>query len=219
MPMLRRYADGLMHKIFKALVEKLSALGATIVYASLKNIVLCTGKTSQYTAMAYTRYLIDTIQSEPLFKLLVLEPKKVWSQLLFMDRFNFAGFAGKYKELEGEGWKIDEGEESEPAEIGAEITDDDMQTDATNPDSQPPATLRDECDWNIAEFLPKQVQKHFLANILDFLDKCMQHRDVMVGDGPSQAGFGTQMQRKQKSDDFVKSLFVNRCHESICWLG
>ena len=205
MPMLRRYADGLMHKMFKALVEKLTALGATIVYASVKSIILCTGKTSQYTAMAYTRYLIDTIHDEPLFKLLALEPKKAWSQLLFMDRFNFAGFAGKYKELEGEGLRIDEGEDTE----AAELTEEDMQTDATNPDSQPPA-VRDACDWNLAEFLPKPVQHHFLVNIIDFLDKCMQHRDVSVGDGPSQAGFATQVQRKQKSDEFVKSLFVNR---------
>ena len=192
LPLLFHYFRGVMKKLFEHLLDTLRGLGTTVVYGSFSRVILCTGKPSARTAEVYVRYLIDTIQQMPMFQLLDLQPKSAWCQMLFMDPYNFGGFLGK---LEGD---------SAAAEPSTELTDEEMETAATDPDNEAKADI--ECRWNIGEYLPTQVQKHFIVMISDFIDKCMQHR--LEQDSGSSQGPATQMQTTLAEEDYVKSLFV-----------
>jgi DNA polymerase epsilon subunit 1 len=81
----------LMKKMFLFLVKELRDLGSRIIYASFNKIVICTNKSSLEAAQSYSKYILDTILSKNMFAFLKIQPKKYWSQLLFLDQENFGG--------------------------------------------------------------------------------------------------------------------------------
>jgi DNA polymerase epsilon subunit 1 len=90
-PALRRMVHKAMTNCFLQLVGRFRSLGATVVYANFQKIIISCGKPTRSRALAYSRYLMDTICDRPLFKYLNLDPTSVWANLLFMDNANYGG--------------------------------------------------------------------------------------------------------------------------------
>ena len=71
-------------------MKKMSNLGAYVVFVSGNKIIISTNKYTLNEANNFTKYLLETILSFPIFKYLTLKPIKFWKVLLFKDQFNYA---------------------------------------------------------------------------------------------------------------------------------
>ena len=67
------------------LMKKMSNLGAYVVFVSGNKIIISTNKYTLNEANNFTKYLLETILSFPIFKYLTLKPIKFWKVLLFKD--------------------------------------------------------------------------------------------------------------------------------------
>ena len=81
----------LMSKVFVRLVGEFERLGCVIVYADFNRLIISTNQTSLEAATGYMDYIVNTVQSNPLFNRITLQATKYWSSLLFMDRVNYGG--------------------------------------------------------------------------------------------------------------------------------
>jgi len=88
---LHRVIHSLMRRLFVQLVTELRSLGCEIVYASLNNIIISTGKTTPEQAEGYLAYTLDSLKSNDIFDFIEFDIRKSWQSLLFMDKANFGG--------------------------------------------------------------------------------------------------------------------------------
>ena len=108
-PALHRMIHKMMKKVWMQLLQRFRKLGSTIVYASFTKLIVATNKPTVARAIAYTKYVLDTIKMRPLFVDIDLEPSLMWETLMFLDLANFGGVTAPGQEGEDEG---DEDEES-----------------------------------------------------------------------------------------------------------
>lgn len=66
-PALHRIVYGLMTKLFRRLIGELRRLGATVVYADFRRIILHTGKHDLQSASEYTQFLLSAIAGKDTF--------------------------------------------------------------------------------------------------------------------------------------------------------
>ena len=66
-PALHRVVYGLMTKLFKRLISELRRLGAKVVYADFRRVVLDTGKFDLRAASEYTQFLLSAIAERDTF--------------------------------------------------------------------------------------------------------------------------------------------------------
>lgn len=90
-PAIRGMLHRLMGKVFVRLVEEFRRLGCTIVFADFNHLIISTNQRSLEAATGYMDYVVNTVQSNPLFSRITLQATKYWSSLLFMDRVNYGG--------------------------------------------------------------------------------------------------------------------------------
>ena len=90
-PAVRSMLHRLMSKVFVRLVGEFERLGCTIVYADFNRLIISTNQRSLEAATGYMDYIVNTVQSNPLFSRITLQATKYWSSLLFMDRVNYGG--------------------------------------------------------------------------------------------------------------------------------
>ena len=90
-PAVRGMLHRLMSKVFVRLVGEFERLGCVIVYADFNRLIISTNQTSLEAATGYMDYIVNTVQSNPLFNRITLQATKYWSSLLFMDRVNYGG--------------------------------------------------------------------------------------------------------------------------------
>lgn len=88
---LHYHVHNLTKKSFVQLLGEFRRMGSSVVFADRNKVVLNTTKASVENTYAYGGYLVSTIRSKPLFKLLQLEVKRYWDMLVWMDKRNYAG--------------------------------------------------------------------------------------------------------------------------------
>jgi hypothetical protein len=145
---LHRFVHALMKKILAQLLARFRKLGSVVIYANQNKVIIATGKPSIPHALAYTQYILKTIQDRPLFQMLKLEASRAWETFAFMDPANFGGLL-----TSGQG---EEGEE------GSKVV-------RRLPDGRE-REVELEMRWNICDYLPRGlVQDHFIECIAEFL--------------------------------------------------
>ncbi|OAY51429.1 DNA polymerase epsilon catalytic subunit A [Manihot esculenta] len=143
-PALHRILHKVMQKVFALLLAEFRKLGATIIFANFSKVIIDTGKLSLSAAKAYCDSLLKTLQSRELFEWIELEPLQFWYSLLFMDQYNYGGIPAR--------------------------ADDSSQSESQGEYSQREASQVDiVSSWNIAEYLPKKIQDHFVLIVSEFM--------------------------------------------------
>ncbi|XP_057955577.1 DNA polymerase epsilon catalytic subunit A-like [Malania oleifera] len=145
-PALHRMLHKVMQKVFALLLAEFRKLGATIIFANFSKIIIDTGKLDLSTAKAYCDSLLKTLQTRDLFEWIELEPLHFWHSLLFMDQYNYGGIQAKAHTGSSAGI-------SRPT---YESMHDESQVDIIS-------------SWNIAEYLPKTTQDHFILIVSEFM--------------------------------------------------
>jgi hypothetical protein len=99
-PMVR-YLHRLMKKTHNLLLHKLRALGAEIIHADFREVVINTKKAQWEQAQSMVEFVCSEVKLAPWGGLLGLDPSKYWARLVWMDRYNFAGLEDGSEEAEG----------------------------------------------------------------------------------------------------------------------
>lgn len=90
-PALKRVIIQQMKKVFMRLIGEFKRLGATVVFADFRRIIISTDKHDLASATDYVSYITDTITAHPVFECIRIEPTKCWESLLFLDEANYGG--------------------------------------------------------------------------------------------------------------------------------
>ncbi|XP_057988015.1 DNA polymerase epsilon catalytic subunit A isoform X2 [Hevea brasiliensis] len=143
-PALHRILHKVMQKVFALLLAEFRNLGATIIFANFSKVIIDTGKLSLSAAKAYCDSLLKTLQSRELFEWIELEPLQFWNSLLFMDQYNYGGIPAR---ADDSSQSESQGEHSQREESQVDIVS----------------------SWNIAEYLPKKIQDHFVLIVSEFM--------------------------------------------------
>ncbi|CAI0398250.1 unnamed protein product [Linum tenue] len=143
-PALHHILYRVMQKVFALLLAEFRKLGATIIFANFSKIIIDTGKLSISTAKAYCDSLLKTLQTRELFEWIELEPLQYWHTLLFMDQYNYGGIPAKADGLSENDSQDDHSQREE------------SQVDIVS-------------SWNVADYLPKQIQDHFVLIVSEFM--------------------------------------------------
>lgn len=138
-PALHRLLHNVMKKVFALLLAEFRKLGANVIFANFSKIIIDTGKVDLLSARAYCDSLLKTLQTRDLFEWIELEPLHYWHSLLFMDQYNYGGIQAKTQNV-----------------TSADGSDGDSDIDIVS-------------SWNIAEYLPKATQDHFVLIVSEFL--------------------------------------------------
>uniref|UniRef100_A0A0E0NFE0 DNA polymerase epsilon catalytic subunit n=1 Tax=Oryza rufipogon TaxID=4529 RepID=A0A0E0NFE0_ORYRU len=138
-PALHRLLHNVMKKVFALMLAEFRKLGANVIFANFSKIIIDTGKVDLSSARAYCDSLLKTLQTRDIFEWVELEPLHYWHSLLFMDQYNYGGIQAKMQNATSEG-----------------SSDGDNDIDIVS-------------SWNIAEYLPKATQDHFVLIVSEFL--------------------------------------------------
>merc|ERR1712194_79444 len=90
-PALHRVVHELGQQLFRNLIKELEVLGASVVFASTKSIIIDTEKTTVDQATGYVSYILETIKGNELYDFVDIVVDKSWESLLWMDKHNFGG--------------------------------------------------------------------------------------------------------------------------------
>jgi DNA polymerase epsilon subunit 1 len=91
-PCLYGLVQGMMKKVFMQLVAEFRRLGAKVVFANFRRIIIATSKESMDGAIAYWQYLSRSIQRKQVLEVLELKKVNYWQVLVWMDEMNYGGF-------------------------------------------------------------------------------------------------------------------------------
>ena len=80
-----------MSKLFKRLMNELKALGTEVVFANFEKVIIHTKKHSMGAAEEYLDFILATLQRQEVFRYLQLNTRRVWEQLLWLERENWGG--------------------------------------------------------------------------------------------------------------------------------
>ncbi|XP_052142334.1 DNA polymerase epsilon catalytic subunit A-like isoform X2 [Oryza glaberrima] len=138
-PALHRLLHNVMKKVFALMLAEFRKLGANVIFANFSKIIIDTGKVDLSSARAYCDSLLKTLQTRDIFEWVELEPLHYWHSLLFMDQYNYGGIQANMQNATSEG-----------------SSDGDNDIDIVS-------------SWNIAEYLPKATQDHFVLIVSEFL--------------------------------------------------
>ncbi|KAK9127695.1 hypothetical protein Syun_016492 [Stephania yunnanensis] len=150
-PALHQMLHKVMQKVFLLLLAELRKLGSTVIFADFSKVIIDTGKSDLSAAQAYCDCLLKTLHSrqvKDLFEWIELEPLHFWHTLLFMDQFNYGGIQART--------------------IGSLSADN---LEAPNDGAKDKIEVDLVSSWNIAEYLPKEIQDHFVLIVSEFIYK------------------------------------------------
>ena len=82
-PSLRHLVELCVRKTFTLLLAEMKKLGATVVFADARRVIVCTGKRRLANASAFVEGMRASLRKRELFSWLELEPVKQWHALLF----------------------------------------------------------------------------------------------------------------------------------------
>ena len=90
-PAIHRIVYGLMTKLFKRLISEFKRLGAKVIYADFRKIVVYTNKYDRESANEYINFIVNAIVRIPTFSFLEIHTKTLWEQLLWLGPDNYCG--------------------------------------------------------------------------------------------------------------------------------
>ena len=93
-PSILNHVHNLMEKSLLLLLSEFKRLGSKIVYATFNRVIIATSKTEVANALAYNEFILKSLHSKDAFAFITLKTTRVWSNLLWFDSCNFAGFSG-----------------------------------------------------------------------------------------------------------------------------
>ena len=190
-PRLFQTVRNMIEKVFLQLMAELRSLGATIVSACFNKVILCTGKENVATAQQYLEYLVHTIQTgeNQLFNRISFIPRSWWRCLLYKDRANYGGIR---LQVDADNAAADSIAEKH-ADVDAMEADDDVSVPMDEEDVH--ATLsggsspqhscdaraaqdveqdRVEINFNVAKYLPSEMQIFFHRVVAEFIQVPVQ---------------------------------------------
>ena len=146
-PAVENFMAELMKKTLLQLLGECKRLGASVVHATFQRIFLLTSKPTAGSAAAYGRYLVSALTARDLFKHLNLDIVHHWEYLLWMDSANFGGVICRNAE-----------------EVFA------------NEDEYRAKAFQVDMHWNIATFLPPNLQPRFALIVGGFLKRLYESK-------------------------------------------
>ncbi|XP_067928568.1 DNA polymerase epsilon catalytic subunit A-like [Watersipora subatra] len=185
-PALKKLVHTITRKVFSQLLNEFKRLGAVVVYADLRRIVINTKKPSMEDALSYTDYILTAINGNQLYKSTAFRFTQAWECLLWMDKANYSGIRGRLTESLAADCKeyimmdeVDMSEHTEPAVSLAEVVD---------PLQQIQNRLQSR--WNIQHYLPVvgDCQKAFYNIVSSYIVSVFNHL-LETEEAKSQSGY------------------------------
>lgn len=191
-PGLQHLVELCSRKVFTLLLAELKRLGADVIFADTRRVILSTKKNSLSSASAFIEGLRGALRTRELFNWLELEPNKVWHTLLFKGPHDFGGLAAAENVLSD----LFLGNVGEAMETENVLTD--TQLDPVACAGGDETAL--EMHWNIATFLPEALSDHFKALTGEFIVRPWKRERELNGDSKTDR-FGAQ-----KEDDVFERM-------------
>ncbi|CAO3595323.1 unnamed protein product [Absidia cylindrospora] len=141
-PCLHGLVHGMMKKVFMQLVAEFRRLGAKIVFANFRRIIIATAKESMDGAIAYWHYLSRSIQRKQVLEVMELKLVNYWQELVWMDEMNYGGFLTNAA--------TQQQQSQQPTQRSALVV-----------------TMK----WNICDYLAPAIQDQFKINVAQFIQK------------------------------------------------
>ncbi|KAN0014469.1 hypothetical protein ACTFIU_000787 [Dictyostelium citrinum] len=164
-PILYRTLHQLMKKVFIQLIFEFKKLGSKIVYANFNKIIICSQKDSIEDARSYCNYILAVIKKKELFSWINFKQTNYYHNLLWLNNSNYSGILYFNKNNE------DDDDDSE--------NEDQEQQQNNNKKLKKIKNGKIISNWNIAEFLPPQIQTSFIIIISDYIYKLHTERDEL----------------------------------------
>ena len=177
-PLLFQTVHNMIYKVFLQLMGEFRSLGATIVSACFNKVILCTGKDNVETARQYLDYLLDTIATSDnqLFNKVRFIPRAWWRCLLYKDRANYGGIRLHVEEeAEAGTMAIDSQPSAQERDLAQRVgttqgdEDYDSVQSADIESSDGPLQDKAEINFNVANYLPKELQLYFNRVVAEFI--------------------------------------------------
>jgi len=195
-PGMQHLVELCSRKVFTLLISELKRLGADVVFADTRRIIVSTKKNSLASASAFIAGLRSAIGTRELFNWLEIEPTKVWHTLLFRGPHDFGGLAANESVLQT--LFLNNGVEDAPMDTENVPTDTQLDPTAVEGDE---AAL--EMHWNIATFLPEVLSDHFKAIIGEFIVSPWKRERKLAADGAN-GRFGVAKEDKDETSRKLK---------------
>ncbi|KAK9126454.1 hypothetical protein Scep_015300 [Stephania cephalantha] len=155
-PALHQMLHKVMQKVFLLLLAELRKLGSTVIFADFSKVIIDTGKSDLSAAQAYCDCLLKTLHSRQVFST-GLVGNRVTVNQRYGGRhvnviFNYGGIQART--------------------IGSLSADN---PEAPNDGAKDKIEVDLVSSWNIAEYLPKEIQDHFVLIVSEFIYKPWEH--------------------------------------------
>lgn len=168
-PALHRLVHGLMQKMFYQMAARFRRLKSFVVFSSFQKLIIDTRKMSVKRALAYCKYVIDSLKKKEKFEWISLEPTRIWKSLLFLDGANYGGinYEGGDAAFDSQGAPLSQLQLT-PSTPGAAVSDSDRHEIHSN--------------WDLSRHLPADVSKYFDLVVSEFVylpyQKVMAVREI-----------------------------------------
>ena len=178
-PALRGLVELCVKKTLTLLLAEMKKLGAAVVFADARRIIVSTGKRRLANASAFVEGIRGALRKRELFSWLELEPTRQWHALLFRGPFDYGGLvasalptASQWAGCDTQGPDDDELDPGLTAGgVGAEHHGEAL-----------------DMHWNIASFLPGSLREHFEVIVGEFIFRPWKRE--RGESGPDGTGFG-----------------------------
>jgi DNA polymerase epsilon subunit 1 len=141
-----------MKRMFMSLVNEIRKLNVEILYASFNRFVVQTPKSKTVQAKAFIKFLLNHLGEIQQFSVLQVLPQKMWTQLCWMDPFNFGGFRHTFD------------------------TDSELVIESL-PSSTQQSNVQLSMKWNLSEFLPEPMVPKFMEILSSYFIGCHDYRE------------------------------------------
>lgn len=171
-PSLRHLVELCVRKTFTLLLAEMKKLGATVVFADARRVIVSTGKKRLANASAFVEGMRASLRKRELFSWLELEPVKQWHALLFRGPFDYGGLVASALPTASQ-WA---GHDTQGPD------DDELDPGAVNGGDGGGEAL--DMHWNVASFLPESLREHFEVLVGEFIFRpWKRERGDADGDG------------------------------------
>ena len=170
-PSLRHLVELCVRKTFTLLLAEMKKLGATVVFADARRVIVSTGKRRLANASAFVEGMRASLRKRELFSWLELEPVKQWHALLFRGPFDYGGLVASALPTASQ-WA---GHDTQGPD------DDELDPCAVNGGDGGHGEALD-MHWNVASFLPESLREHFEVLVGEFIFRPWK-RERGDGDG------------------------------------
>ncbi|CAO3645614.1 unnamed protein product [Cunninghamella echinulata] len=146
---------GMMKKVFMQLMAEFKRLGAKIVFASYRRIIIATAKETMEGAIPYWQYLSRSIQRKQVLEILELNLVSYWEVMVWMDEMNYGGIIANGDIL------------TTMVTSPTNDNQDKYTVISTDGTLTRPVTMQ----WNICDYLAPIIRKQLNENVAHFIQQ------------------------------------------------